>query len=111
MTTTTETIHFATDADLRITSGRLSDDQIRRARVLGAPVRFAGLVQIEVDGASLWGSLYGSAADRGLQLSPVVYPTREDANRASFVVDEHTTAAQIDLAIADAARDYDAAAD
>ena len=103
-TTNTNQIKFSTDSNLRITSGRLTDSQIRSARVLGGPSERAGIVEVEIDGETLFGALTGQVVNRrGLQLSPIVHPTYEDALR-SKIADRYgwgATAEQIDRDLAE----------
>lgn len=77
---------WTTDSRTRITSCRLTADQLAAARVLGGPREVGGIVEVEVeiDGAAVWGSLGGQVVNlRGLQLGAIVWPTYEDARRAA----------------------------
>ena len=98
------TINFAAD-HLRITSARLTDEQLNSARVLGGPHEVAGIVKIEIAGETVWGSLGGQVVNRGgLQLSAIVYPTYEQARRGKIVNDElaaDATADAIDSRLAE----------
>jgi hypothetical protein len=59
-----------------------------------------GIVQLE--GAEIWGRLLGQAVNRrGLTLSPIVYPSYEQALRGEHVLGPETTADDIDREIAE----------
>lgn len=93
-------ITYSTDSITRITFARLTDEQLRRARVLGGQRSFAGIEELELDGERCYGRLVGEAV-RGFALSPLVHPTLEQAERQrvadSFGAD--ATAARIDAQI------------
>ena len=103
---TNGTIEFTHDLNLRITSGRLTPEQIKRAKVLGGPREVGGIEKIEIDGQTAYGHLSGQAATaRGLQLGAIVHPTYQDAVRQQIVDrqfgSDDVTAAQIDRAVAE----------
>lgn len=94
---------WTTDDTLRITYCRLTEAEIRSAKVLGGPREVGGIVQIEVGDERIWGHLLGQVCNRGgLQLSPIAYPSYPDALRAevanSYGVE--ATAARIDRDLA-----------
>lgn len=102
---------WTTDSRTRITSCRLTADQIATAKVLGGPREVGGIVEVDLDGETVWGSLGGQVVNlRGLQLGPIVWPTYEDARRAgasATVSDQHheADAAEIDAILADRAQE------
>jgi hypothetical protein len=102
-------IEWTTSAALRLTSARLTDVQVFAARVLGGPREVGGIVQVEMDGSEIWGRLLGQVVNRGgLTLSPIVYPSYEQALRGEHVLGPETTADDIDRAIAERRADIDA---
>lgn len=95
---------WTTDPRTNITSRRLTHAEMRAVKVLGPPRERGGIVELELDEQTLWGSLGGQVVNLlGLQLSPIVYPTYADARRAEIAnaLGVPVTAAEIDRVLAD----------
>jgi hypothetical protein len=105
---------WTTDSRTRITSCRLTADQLGAARVLGGPREAGGIVEVDLNGAAAWGSLGGQVVNlRGLRLGPIVWPTYEDAKRAKAWAtvsgpDHEADANEIDAILAARALHYEA---
>lgn len=96
---TIPSISWTTDTTTAITSCQLTSWQLERAKVLDGPSEVARICEIDLDGEQLWGHVTGQVVNRrGLQLSPIVYPTYNQALRAK-IADSYgpeATAAKID---------------